>query len=83
MPRGARRPSDVFRAVLEAAKQEFSLVARRPQPFEHKGIPGMSERRPLAQFLRQRLPDRFGVGKGEVLDYLDHRTGQLDLVVLR
>lgn len=81
MPRGTRRPSDVFRAVLRDAKQEVLLGSSKAAAFDHKGIRGDERAASLAQFLRQRLPDRFGVGKGEVLDYLDHRTGQLDLVV--
>jgi hypothetical protein len=71
----------VFRAVLQAAKEEVLLGSSKATAFDHKGIRGDERAASLAQFLRQRLPERFGVGKGEVLDYLDHRTGQLDLVV--
>jgi hypothetical protein len=71
----------VFRTVLQAAKQEVLLGSSKAPAFDHKGIRGDERAASLAQFLRQRLPERFGVGKGEVLDYLDHRTGQLDLVV--
>jgi hypothetical protein len=81
MPRGARQPSDVFRTVLQAAKQEVLLGSSKAAAFVHKGIRGDERAASLGQFLRERLPERFGVGKGEVIDYLDHRSGQLDLVV--
>jgi uncharacterized protein DUF6602 len=81
MPRGARQPSAVFRTVLQDAKQEVLLGSSKAAAFVHKGIRGDERAASLAKFLRERLPERFGVGKGEVIDYLDHRTGQLDLVV--
>jgi hypothetical protein len=71
----------VFRAVLQAAKQEVLLGGSKAAAFKHNTIRGDERAASLAQFLRERLPDKFGVGKGEVLDYSDHRTGQLDLVV--
>lgn len=81
MPRGSRHPSDVFRAVLESAKHELLVGDQKAAAFAHKGIRGDERAASLAKFLREHLPDSFAVGKGEVIDYLDARTGQLDIVV--
>lgn len=81
MPRGTRNPSEVFRSVLEAARRQVLLDGSKAGAFEHKGIRGDERAASLAQFFRERLPDRFGVGKGEVVDYQDRRTGQLDLII--
>src|SRR5271163_42595 len=81
MPRGTRNPSEVFRSVLEAARQQVLLHSSKAAAFKHKGIRGDERAASIAQFFRERLPDRFGAGKGEVIDYQDRRTGQLDLVI--
>lgn len=81
MPRGTRHPSDVFRKVLADARQEVLLGGKKAGAFEHHGIRGDERAAVVSAFLRQRLPARFGVGKGEVLDYIDGRTGQLDLIL--
>jgi hypothetical protein len=81
MSRGTKQPSDVFRTVLAAAKQELLLGGEKAAAFLHRGIRGDERAAELAKFLRQRLPDRFGVGKGEVIDFSDCRSGQLDLIV--
>ena len=41
----------------------------------------MNGRGSLAAFLRDHLSKRFSVAKGEVIDFKDNRTGQLDLVI--
>jgi len=79
--RGTRAPSAIFKSVLDAARQEILLGGNRAAAFKHTGIRGDERAAALAGFLRGRLPARFDVGKGEVIDYRDHRTGQLDVVV--
>lgn len=79
--RGTKRPSDVFRTVLADARSEVLLGGSRAGAFQHRGVRGDERAGALAKFLRERLPSRFAVGKGEVIDYRDYRTGQLDIIV--
>jgi Domain of unknown function (DUF6602) len=81
MPRGTRTPSDVFRSVMEKAKQRLLLESADAADFDHNGIRGDERAAPLANLFRERLPDRFGIDKGEAIDYRDTRTGQLDFII--
>lgn len=81
MPRGTTTPSDVFRSVMGKAQQQLLLESAQASDFEHRGIIGDERAASLASFFRERLPDRFGVHKGEAIDYRDTRTGQLDFVI--
>lgn len=78
---GTSSPSEVFRSVLADARREVLLVGAKAAAFQHHGVRGDERAAALAKFLRERLPARFGVGKGEVIDYHDARSGQLDVVV--
>lgn len=79
--RGTRRPSEVLKAVLRNAQEMVIGESRRAAAFQHKGIRGDERSAALATFLRERLPDAFGVCKGEAIDYRDQRSGQLDLII--
>ena len=81
MPKGKTHPSDVFRSVMEKAKRQLLLESANASDFEHHGIVGDERAASLAKFFKERLPDRFGVQKGEAIDYRDSRTGQLDFVI--
>src|SRR5260370_14990599 len=81
MPRGTRTPSDVFRSVMENAKQRLLLESADAADFEQNGIRGDERAASLADFFSERLHDRFAVEKGEAIDYRDARTGQLDFVI--
>lgn len=81
MPRGSRRPSDVFRAVLKNAEDELALETRKATNFQHTGIRGDERSAALISFLQHHLPASLGVGKGEAIDFHDRRSGQLDIVV--
>jgi len=81
MKRIQRKPSDIFSTVIANAKDEVVLDAKRAAEFLHKGIRGDERAGALKTFLSTHLPTAFGLAKGEVIDYLDHRTGQLDLFI--
>ena len=66
---------------MNKAQQRLLLDSDDAADFEHKGIRGDERASAFAEFFRERLPDRFGVEKGEAIDYLDSRTGQLDFVI--
>lgn len=81
MPRGTKTPSDVFRSVMANAKRRLLLDSVDAADFEHKGIRGDERAASFAKFFRERLPEKFGIEKGEAIDYRDTRTGQLDFVI--
>ncbi|MGI0133456.1 MAG: DUF6602 domain-containing protein, partial [Candidatus Micrarchaeaceae archaeon] len=81
MPRGTRMSSDVFRSVLDKARQRLVLEGADAADFQHNVIRGDERAASLAKFFRERLPDQFGVEKGEAVDCFDRRTGQLDFVI--
>jgi len=66
---------------LADARSEVLLGGSKAGAFQHRGVRGDERAGALAKFLRERLPSRFAVGKGEVIDYRDYRTGQLDIIV--
>lgn len=81
MPRGAKKPSEVFADVMAMAKKQLLANAEKAEAFAHKGLRGDERASQLISFLEERLPDRFAVTKGEAIDFQDNRTGQLDVVV--
>lgn len=73
--------SDVFRGVIEAARQQVLIDHQKAQSFQHRGIIGDERAASLADFVRSRIPEIFAVAKGEVIDCFDHRTGQIDFLI--
>jgi hypothetical protein len=73
--------SEIFRGVLEAARNQLLLDFDASKGFSHSGIKGDERSESLAAFLKTRLPPAFGIATGEVIDSKDHRTGQLDLFI--
>jgi hypothetical protein len=57
------------------------LESREAAAFQHTGIRGDERAAALAKFFRSHLPRNLGVTKGEAIDFRDHRTGQLDLII--
>ena len=81
MKRSTKNPSKIFQQVLTDAENKLAMAAKAAGSFQHRGIRGDERADALAQLLRQHLPQDFSIGKGEAIDYLDSRTGQLDLVI--
>jgi hypothetical protein len=79
MPEETDTPSDIFRSVMEKAKQRLLLESAEAGDFRHEGIRGDERAASLAEFFRERLPTNLGVEKGEAIDYRDARTGQIAL----
>ena len=51
--------------LSEKAKQRLLLESADAADFEHNSIRGDERASAFAEFFRERLPDRFGVEKGE------------------
>jgi hypothetical protein len=66
---------------MENAKQSLQLESSRAAGFAHHSIRGDERAASLMKFIGDRLPLALGVAKGEVIDYRDARTGQLDFVI--
>jgi hypothetical protein len=81
MPRGSHRPSQVFNAILREAEATLSATSGGAKSFEHKGIRGDERAASLRPFLEQHLPSDFSIGKGEILDFGDRRSRQIDLFI--
>ena len=75
------RASAIFRGVIEDARKQLLLDYKKSSSFGQHGIRGDERAAALADFLRQRLSDVFEITKGEVVDSLDKRTGQLDVII--
>jgi hypothetical protein len=76
-----RQGSDVFLGVIEAARKQLLIDHENARSFENSGIIGDERAAALADFLRSRLPEAYGVAKGEIIDCFDNRTGQIDLFI--
>lgn len=81
MVRGSRNPSVVFKAVLKSARDQIAVASAAAGAFKHSGIKGDERAAALADFFRAHLPSQYGVAKGEVIDFRDRRTGQLDIII--
>ncbi len=74
--------SQVFQAVLAEAERQIGLSAKAGAgAFKHAGIQGDERAAALATFLRSHLPKGLGVLKGELVDFRDGRSGQIDIVI--
>ncbi len=81
MKKATQKPSEIFSRVISQAREEVLLDAKKAAQFDHHGIRGDERAGGVRQFLNSHLPAAFGLAKGEVIDYRDRRTGQLDLFV--
>ena len=81
MPRGTRIPSVVFQKVLKDARAQLEISSERSADFDHSGIRGDERAAALMQFFSDHLPETYAVSKGEAIDCLGNRTGQLDIII--
>jgi hypothetical protein len=82
MSRGARRQNASVGSILQEAEQNLLSAFQKSSKTSHKGLKGDARARSIADFLQKRLPSGYGVlCKGEIVDYLDHRSGEIDIVI--
>jgi len=82
MTRAARRPNASVSSMLEEAEQNLLAAFERSAKTRHKGLKGDGRAKTIAEFLQKRLPSGYGVlCKGEVVDYLDQKSGEMDIVI--
>lgn len=81
MKRATKTSSKVFANVLKQAEEKLLLESAAAENFGQKVLRGGERAIALAGFLEKHLPEVFGVGSGEALDYRDNRTGELDIFI--
>jgi hypothetical protein len=69
------------RQIFIAASEELLAKYRTTSSIAHPGGKGIVREDHFEAFLRERLPQRYSVGKGEVVTPENQVSGQLDLVV--
>ncbi|WP_420831074.1 DUF6602 domain-containing protein [Agromyces chromiiresistens] len=67
--------------LLKTAEERLWADFKAAGAFDHRPTVGTSREDALIDFLRRRLPTRFGVARGEVIDIGGKRTGQVDVVI--
>jgi hypothetical protein len=75
------RPSEIVAAKFAAATLQFSADFLKTDRFKHALTKGEERETPVQEFLRQNLPDVFGVASGEVVDAWGTHSPQLDVMI--
>ncbi|MBN3741214.1 MULTISPECIES: DUF6602 domain-containing protein [Burkholderia] len=79
--RGTRKPNDTFNSSLTLGVDEIITNGKQAALFAHTGIRGDERAAALKEFLNATIPARFGVAKGEAIDFQGNRTSQIDLLI--
>jgi hypothetical protein len=75
------KPVTAFNARFAAALNHFGATLLETSAVGHSGIKGTKREDAFRLFLEQRLPRRYGVASGEVVDQLNTVGPQLDVLV--
>ncbi|WP_371722513.1 DUF6602 domain-containing protein [Bradyrhizobium sp. KBS0727] len=75
------KPIPAFNARFAAALNHFGAALLETSAVGHSGIKGTKREDAFRLFLEQRLPKRYGVASGEVVDQLNTVGPQLDVLV--
>ncbi|MBS0172366.1 MAG: hypothetical protein JSR62_18640 [Nitrospira sp.] len=77
----ANAAHDTVQSLLAEAENRLWTSFTTSQSFKHSVLKGSDRESAVADFLRQRLPSRFAVTTGEVIDQGGRRSPQLDVVI--
>ena len=81
MNKGKAKPATAFNTRFAAALNHFGATLLETSAVGHTGIKGTKREDAFRLFLEQRLPKRYGVANGEVVDQLGAVGPQLDVLV--
>src|SRR5579871_4136226 len=81
MPRGRGKPSQTALSVLAEAEKNVWTAWVDATNFTHRGMRGDAREEAVREFLRRRLPGAFEICNGEVVDFLDRHSLQLDVMI--
>lgn len=73
--------STKFQHTLHAAEDSLWSSFQESRLYAQRGDIGDAREDALAYFLRQRLPQRFAVASGEVVDTIGTQSGQTDILI--
>jgi hypothetical protein len=74
-------PASVFEKRFEAALSRFAANLLETAPIEHQGLKGKGREHSLATFFEDRLPGKYGVTSGIVVDAYNAQSPQLDVLL--
>lgn len=77
----ANQAQDTIQNLLTEAENRLWASFTTSQSFKHKGLKGGNRENALAAFLRQRLPSRFAVTTGEIIDQGGRQSPQIDVMI--
>jgi hypothetical protein len=80
-PKLRSQPIPAFNTRFAAALNHFGAALLETSGIAHKGIKGTKREDAFRNFLAERLPKRYGVASGEVVDQLNTIGPQLDVLV--
>jgi hypothetical protein len=80
-PKLKSQPIPVFNTRFAAALNHFGAALLETSGITHTGIKGTKREDAFRNFLAERLPKRYGVASGEIVDQLNTTGPQLDVLV--
>jgi hypothetical protein len=79
--RSRPQPVPVFNKRFAAALQRFGAALLETSAVSHSGIKGTKREDAFRDFIAERLPKRYGVASGEVVDQFNTAGPQLDVLI--
>jgi hypothetical protein len=73
--------SPFLNARFSAAVYEFGVALKKTASIQHRGNKGGAREEPLRTFFRDRLPNKYAVAEGEVVDLVGQTSPQLDIMI--
>ena len=65
---------------FSAAVQEFGIALKKTSAIIHNGNKGASREEALREFFADKMPTKFGVGQGEIVDLKGQASPQIDMM---
>lgn len=70
-----------IRKIFEAISFELSAKFQKTMQIKHNGGKGNNREDAFADFLKEHLPNKYGIGRGEVISPENEISGELDIVI--
>lgn len=77
----SHQPIQPLEMNFEGSLKNLGADFLKSQPFRHALIKGQQREKTVGDFFRERLPSRFSVSSGQVVDLDEHWSPQLDVMV--
>ncbi|MFK8258404.1 DUF6602 domain-containing protein [Erwinia sp. AnSW2-5] len=70
-----------IRKIFEAISVELSAKFQKTMQIKHNGGKGDNRENAFVDFLKEYLPNKYGIGRGEVISPENEISGELDIVI--